>query len=141
MLALPVAVAFIFVLAACGSDSKDKAPSKAAYITSADNICRAGNKVTNGLTANLTKDSTEADFATFKAAIVPALRGQTKSLRALKTPSGDAAKLKGIYDQVDAATAKLAATAPADVPAFFNSDPYAAPNKAAVDYGFKECGK
>lgn len=141
MLALPVALASVLALAACGSSSKDDAPSKAAYITSADNICRAANKVTNGLSAKLTKDSTEADFAAFKAATVPALRIQIKALRALKTPSGDADKLKGIYDQVDAATGKLEATAPADILTFFNSDPFAAANKEAVAYGMKECGK
>jgi hypothetical protein len=141
MFALPIALASVLALAACGSSSKDKAPSKAAYITKADNICKAGNTVVNGLAAKLTKDSTEADFAALKAATVPALRGQIKSLRALTPPSGDADTVKGIYDQVDAATGKLAATAPADIPAFFNSDPFAAANKAATDYGYKECGK
>jgi hypothetical protein len=142
MLALPVALAAVVALAACGSSStKDNAPSKAEYITSADNICRAGNTATNRLTAKLTKDSTEAEFATYKAAVVPALRNQITSLRALKPPAGDDAKVKGIYDQVEAATGKLDATAPADIPAFFRADPFAAPNKAATDYGMKECGK
>jgi hypothetical protein len=141
MLAFPVALASVLALAACGSSSKNDAPSKAEYIASADKICKAGNTVINGLSAKLTNKSTAADLAAFKAAAVPSLRGQVKSLRALKPPAGDAAKLKAIYDQVDAAAGQLDATAPADIPAFFQSDPFAAPNKAAMDYGMKECGK
>ena len=125
-------------LTACGGS---KGPSKADYIKKADAICKADGATVNAAAAALTNRSTTAEFAAFQKIAVPALEAENKALRALKQPKGDGATLNGIYDKVDAGVAKIKAATPAQIPAIFQSNPFAAANKDATAYGLKVCGK
>jgi hypothetical protein len=125
------------LLAACGGD---KAPSKSDYIAKADKICKTEGSKVDRAAANLTPQSSAAEFAKFKSVSVPALKTELKQIRDLKMPKGDSDTLNGIYDEVEAITKRLEATPPASVAKFFNSDPFGAVNKRTRAYGFKNCG-
>src|SRR3954452_17727071 len=114
------------LLAACGGD---KAPSKDDYIAKADKICKTEGTKVDKAAAHLNQNSTNAEFAAFKKVAVPTLESEIKQIRALDQPKGDSDTLNGIYDEVEAITARLNATRPADVDKFFNSDPFAAVNQ------------
>jgi hypothetical protein len=116
--------------------------SKAAFIAAADKICTAGSKkieveaskVFSKLGAN--DEPTETMMRTFVSKAVPILRAQIKDLRKLTPPKADQATIKKLFDDVDAATTKLAKD-----PKLMMSDTlFASVDKRAVAYGFKACG-
>jgi hypothetical protein len=142
-LAALAAATMTMSLAACGGgDSKDNKPlSKADYIAKGDAICKKEGAKIDAVAAKLGQKSSEADFANFQKTIVSGLDKELSGLRGLEPPKADADHLNAIYDEVDAIKQKIADAKPSEIPNLFPSDPFAKPNKEAVAYGFKECGK
>ena len=117
--------------------------SKAAFITAGDKICKAGNdklnaeakKIFGALKAN--EQPTAAMMKSLVDKAVPILRGEVKDLRVLTPPKADAAKLKKLWEDLDAIIGRITKD-----PKLLlgNDNPFAKVDAAAAAYGFKECG-
>ncbi len=124
----------------CGGDdssSDEPAPSKAAYVADADEICATGRSTIEEIVQGLPADIQAAESQTaITEEIVPLYRDQVAELRALTPPEGDEEKVAAIYDAVDEAVD----TAEADPTSLGRSDPFTEADGLAADYGFEACG-
>ncbi|MBJ8346099.1 hypothetical protein [Antrihabitans sp. YC2-6] len=141
IIAVPLFALCVAVATGCSSDSssdaKAEAPTKAEYITSADNICKELETQFDEDTKDL-DPSNEADLADFKDAIVSGLREQLVKLRALTPPEGDAQTVDAIYDEVEAGADKIDNLSPDEIGQ--GDNPLEKADELATDYGMKECG-
>jgi hypothetical protein len=123
-------------LAACAESSS---PTRAAFVSKADAVCKKFNNESGKLTATLTAKSTDADFAKLvKEQLVPLFKKQLSEIRTLGFPAADKAQLDKLLNDSD----KLADQIYADPIKFVNSatDPFADINNALAAYGMTECG-
>jgi|SRR4051794_7026166 hypothetical protein len=135
--ALIVGALALFV-AGCGGGDDEKSVSKADYLKQGNAICKKGNDAIDAAAQKLGESPTQAQIEAFATGtLIPSVSNQLKELRALDTPEGDADTLSALYDDADAALAKIKAD-PALVAA--KSDPFADVNQRATQYGLTECG-
>jgi hypothetical protein len=125
------------VVAGCGGDD-DKGPTKAAYITKADAVCKAANDKLTKAAADIGASPTAAQVKTFAAqTAVPNLEAELKELRALDRPKDDKDTIGAIYDALEDAVGKLKSD-----PSVLTgqTNPFTEANAKAKAYGLKVCG-
>lgn len=140
IIAVPIFAACVVVAAACGSDSdsKDKAPTKAEYITSADKICETGDKKLEDETKDLDAND-DQDFNKYRDLTVASLEDQLKQLRDLTPPEGDADAVDKVYDSLQSAVDALDKATPETLTDVVPKLEEA--STLAKDYGMKTCGQ
>lgn len=137
--------------AGCGDDDKgssddDKPVTKAAFITSADAICKKTDAEITTAAAKLREKSSKTGTLPkqdvvnfFKGTSLPAYDDLVRQLGALTPPAGDQAKVDGLLSTL----ASAVDTVKADPRKFVSrtaEDPFADFNKRAKAYGMKVCG-
>jgi hypothetical protein len=132
-----------FGLAACGDD--DDGPSKETYIKEADAICARSDRETDEIFNNAFEDPAdpqpeEAQEA-LKAAL-PVVKEDLEELKALEKPKDDEDEIDAIWTAIDEGIATLeeASADPATSLTALTSEPFAAGEKLAGDYGMDDCG-
>ncbi len=135
-----LSVAALFA-AGCGGDagssSDEPAPTKAAYITDADAICKAGQSDFEAIVKDLPNDIEAPESqAAISDEIVPLYRDQIEQLRALTPPEGDEEATARIYDAVEEAVDKVEE----DPSALDEVVTFEEANTLATDYGLEVCG-
>lgn len=141
MVSHPASRAFIVLLAVGGCGGDDSRPSKPAFMSQADAICRKGN-------AQLNRDAEKffsgnanpsaSDEREYVAKIfVPNIEGQIAKLRKLSVPEGDEDTVDAIWDAAAAGVAEIKARhgPPGPPPAGVKKL-----QRLAAAYGFKVCG-
>lgn len=139
-----VALSLTFALTACGSDGGDKAGdsnsdtiSKADFLEQGNAICEKGNAELADIGASIDPTDPEAASTVITDELVPNVRAQIESLRALGYPDGDKDTLETIYTGAEADLDSLESDPSA---LFSGEDPFAETNTALVDYGLTVCG-
>jgi hypothetical protein len=129
-------------LAACGGDD---GPSKEDYIADADEICARSNKETDAIFEqafeNPQKPEPEEAQAALKEAL-PVVKKDLEELKGLEKPKGDEDEIDAIWAAIDTGIQTLdeASADPNAALVSLTSEPFAAGEKLAGDYGMKDCG-
>ena len=136
LLVASVTLACLAALAACANSSS---PTRAAFVSKADAVCKKFNDESDKVTATLTADSTEDEFVKLvREQLIPLFKKQLSDIRSLGFPEADKAELNRLMDQSET----LADQISADPVKFANleTDPFAEINSALAGYGMTECG-
>lgn len=131
--------ATMLVATGCGGDdsSEESAPTKAEYITQADDICAADQEEIQTAAADVSGDPSDA--ATQEVVtndVLPIYQEQLDELRALTPPEGEEEATAGIYDALEEALAAIEE----DPAAIGDPTTFADANEQAVDFGLEVCG-
>lgn len=134
-----IAVATALALGAgCGDD--EESLTKAEFIEQADAICAAGNEELNSLDSDFGAGKSPAEIVDsfVSEELIPVLRAEHDEIEALGAPEGDEAEVENLL-----ASLQEAIDAAEEDPMAFviSDDAFAAADKAAEDYGLKECGQ
>jgi hypothetical protein len=124
-------------LVACADSSS---PTRAAFVSKADAVCKKFNDDSDKLSATLTATSTEADFVKLvKEQLVPLFKKQLADVRAIGFPEADKVELNRLVTDAE----KLADEIAADPVKFVNreTDPLEDISRALAAYGMTECGE
>lgn len=123
----------------CGDDSSsdEPAPTKAAYIAEADDLCIASDDQLEVIVQDL-PDSFEAPEtqAAITDEIIPLYRDLIEDLRALTPPEGDEEATAAVYDALEQVIDEIEE----DPSVADSGDAFDSPNALAEDYGFEICG-
>jgi hypothetical protein len=131
------AVVSIGVVVGCGSSKPTI--TKSAFVTKANAICTAGNKVTNAAGAKLGSSPTKAQVTTVvKTAFVPSIQGSINAIRALGAPAGDKTQVTNMLNLAQADLNKVKSN---PLLLASNSSPFADFAAVAHPYGLTECAK
>ncbi len=138
--------------AACGDDDKTQAgtsdtteaPTKAAFIAAADEICSANNDQTEEVMGPIFSGEPQPAMVQEGLGKVLDLSGKMiADLRALTTPKGDEAKIDALLDEGEQLEGTLRAknATPEGAMELANAeeDPFGALNEKMMAYGFKDC--
>ncbi len=131
--------------AGCGSDSSKSTSTtastptitKTAFVTKANAICAAGNKVVNAANSKLGQNPTRPQvLAVVRSVDIPSIQGQITAIRALGVPSGDEATVSKFLGLAQTDLDKVKAN-----PLLLTSDtdPFADFAKVAHPYGLTQC--
>lgn len=130
--------ATMLVATGCGGDdSSDDAPTKAEYITQADDICAADQEEIQTAAADVSGDP--SDPATQEVVtndVLPIYQDQLDELRGLTPPEGEEDATEGIYDALEEALAAIEE----DPAAIGDPTTFADANEQAVAFGLEVCG-
>lgn len=110
--------------------------TKDAFIAAGNQICEAGNQAIEAAGQAIDQTDPEQIVPFLTTVLVPAVRAQIESLKALGYPEGDEDTLNAIYDDTEAA---LQAIEDDPEAAFAGPDPFADINQALSDYGLTTC--
>ncbi len=138
LLALTLAAALTFSVAACSSGDSAKAPTKAVFLKKADAICKAGDDKVNKISEKVDGTDEKAMKAFFVTASTESL-GQITAVRALGFPKGDEAKLDkalGTFETTFTAVKKD----PTKTQELLTDKELTTASKTLRTYGLKECG-
>ena len=132
-------------LAACGGDDEDKGPSKADYIKKADAICARSDKEIDALFSQTFEDPQAPTPEEAQAALeegIPVVKKDLAELKALEPPEDDKDEVAAIWTAIDEGIATLeeASADPDTSLAALTSEPFAAGEKLAGDYGMHSTG-
>src|SRR4051812_43102639 len=100
-IALAAAGALAFVASSCGSSDSAKTPTKAAYISDANAICKKGNDQLSKASEKLSKATKAQQQAFVKKTVVPNIQAQIDDIQALGYPKGDKDTLSKQYDAMN----------------------------------------
>jgi|RhiMetdeSRZDD1v2_1073273.scaffolds.fasta_scaffold626359_2 hypothetical protein len=134
--------ALVLVPVACGGDDSSDV-TKEEFIANADAVCKETNDKIEALVDDLSEDTSAEEAAQFTVdEAIPLFRDQIDQLRDLDLPAADADDIEQLWDDLDTSTDELEQQLKDDPEVAFSEDfdPFADENKAATDYGFKECG-
>ena len=141
-----VAVVAIGALAAgCGGSDNDNTTTasltKAAWISKADAICKAGNDQINATAKQQfgNKKPTEAQIQQFtQNTVIPNTADQIDKIKALGTPTEQGSQAEAVVNSAEATVNRVKAD-----PSLLTgkSDPFAQTNQMAKAYGMKVCGQ
>lgn len=140
--ALLILVLVPLALAACGGDD---GPSKEDYIADADEICARSDKETDAVFEQAFENPQEPKPAEAQAALeeaLPIVKKDLTELKGLEKPEGDEDEIDAIWEAIDTGikTLEEASADPNASLVALTSEPFAAGEKLAGDYGMKECG-
>jgi hypothetical protein len=138
-----LALGLASLLASCGGGDGD-APSKSEYIAQVDKICKSYNEKAANLARGASSSPTGQDFQSIFRKFVPIVDERIDKVRAVEKPEGDEERLNAIYDDAAAGNEKIkeAIRTPRGAAEIAKGgNPFEKADKAARDYGFKECGK
>lgn len=127
----------------CGSGSEP--PTKAAFITEADAICRKADKAKIAAMQAAAKKTPvdqmgEAELMkTVISVSMPPLATEAKELQELSTPEGDAAKIESMAKGIEEAIER--AEADPQTLAKESTNPFKQVNAEGKSYGFKDCSE
>jgi hypothetical protein len=132
-----------FGLAACGDD--DDGPSKADYIEEADAICARSDKETQAIFDAAFEDPQDPQPEEAQEALksaLPVVKEDLEELKALEKPKDDEDEIDAIWTAIDEGIATLeeASADPETSLTALTSEPFAAGEKLAGDYGMDDCG-
>lgn len=128
------------IAAGCGGDdssSDEPAPTKAEYITQADDICAADQEEIQTAAADVSGDP--SDPATQEVVtndVLPIYQDQLDELRGLTPPEGDEEATEGIYNALEEALSAVEE----DPAAIGDPTTFADANEQATEYGLEVCG-
>lgn len=145
-------VALAAIAAGCGSsddgtDTVDATITKNQLIAQGDRICKQSDKEIeagaeryaeeNGI-AKDEEPNKEQSVELIETVVVPKIRSQSESIRALGAPAGDEEEIEAMLDSLDQAVEEAE-----DNPGSLlnDGDPFADAVGKARDYGFKVCGQ
>lgn len=143
-------MALALTVSACGtgdgSASADAAPSKAAFIKTADAICVKADAAQTKALAHFkkvnslaSKNTRWSEQAVVRAGL-PAIRVEAEELGTLTPPSGDEAAIEAIVKGIEEGVKKSQAK-PILLLQTNSAGPFTATVKAAEKYGFKACAR
>ena len=140
--ALLILVLVPLALAACGGDD---GPSKDDYIADADKICERSDKETEAVFEQAFEDPQNPKPDEAQAALeeaLPIVKEDLTELKGLDKPEGDEEEIDAIWEAIDTGikTLEEASADPNASLVALTSEPFAAGEKLAGDYGMKECG-
>ena len=128
------------IVAGCGGDDSsddEPAPTKAEYITQADDICVADQEEIQTAAADVSGDPDDpATQEVVTNDVLPIYQDQLAELRDLTPPEGDEDATEAIYSALEEALAAV----DEDPAAIGDPTVFAEANDLATEYGLKECG-
>lgn len=138
LLALTLAGALTFSVAACSSSDSAKAPTKAEFLKKADAICKAGDEKVDKLSDEVDSTDAKAMNAFFAKASTESL-AQITAVRDLGFPEGDEAKLDKALGTFETAF-KAVKKDPTKAQEVLSDTRITTTAKTLGTYGLKECG-
>ncbi|MGB0120464.1 MAG: hypothetical protein WBP55_05880 [Solirubrobacterales bacterium] len=138
---LSLAAISALAVAGCGgSDDNSDAPTKAEFITQADEICQTASDNLTEAQGELNEDSTKDDYIAFISdTYLPELKEEVGKIKDLTPPDGD----EGTIDELIASLDDGIDEMESDPGALLEegSDPLDQATVQAQDYGLKVCGQ
>ena len=130
--------ATMLVAAGCGGDdSSEDAPTKAEYITQADEICANDQEEIQTAAADVSGEPNDpATQEVVTNDVLPIYQDQLEELRGLTPPEGEEDATAGIYDALEEALAAIEE----DPAAIGDPTTFADANEQAIDFGLEVCG-
>jgi hypothetical protein len=128
-----------FAIAGCGGDDESDAPTKAEYITQADEICQRGDddlEVVIEETFGDQNPSQEQIVQFTEDEVIPNIESQLEDLRALTPPEGEEENVAAIYDALEQGLEELKQ----DPGTQDQPESIAEANRLAEEFGFEVCG-
>lgn len=125
--------------AGCGGsdDSSEDAPTKAAYVTEADDICATNQEEISEIAKDLPDDINDpAVQDAISDEVLPIYQDQLTALRALTPPEGEENATTEIYDALEEALQKVED----DTSALNDPTTFEDANARAIDFGLEVCG-
>ena len=130
------------LVAGCGGDDDDSAPSKQEFVSEANQICTDGGKQIDKegqkLFGSGSKPSKKEQEQFVTDTLVPNVQDQIDEIQDLTPPEGDEEQVTAILDSAEAATDEMRAD-PTAVIEESGPDPFAKTDKLAKAYGLTAC--